>query len=131
MTETDYTAIAAITRLLQDEIAALRRGDLAQVEALVARKTELSAALEAAGPAIAAALAADPSDTAVRQRMVKLNELIETDRALLERMTQVTGAMVGEVARIRDRHGLRGIYSAKGTQRAPEPVPVQRFDHSV
>ncbi len=131
MTEGDKAAIAALTCLLRDEIAAIRRGELAQVGAHVTRKAELGAAVEAAAPAIAEALAAEPPDASLVARIATLRDLIDTNGTLLERMSQATGSMVGEVARIRDRHGLRGIYGAKGTQRASEPVPVQRFDRSV
>ena len=131
MTEADRQALTALTRLLEDEIAAIRRGDLEQVTTHAARKSDLGTVLEAAGPAIAAALAADPPDTALQARIATLQALIETDRALLERMTQATGTIVTEIARIRDRHGLRGLYGEKGTQRAAEPVPMERLDRSV
>lgn len=131
MTEGDKEAVAALTRLLHDENAAIRRGDLAQLGAHVAHKAELGAAIEAAGPAIADALAADPPDADLIAQITALRGLIDTNGALLERMTQATGNMVAEVARIRDRHGLRGIYGAKGTQRAGEPVTAYRFDRSV
>lgn len=131
MTEAEEQAISALTQLLQHEIAAIRQGSLDQIGANAARKAELGAAVEAAGPAIADALAADPPDETLIARIATLRELIETDKALLERMTHATGTLVAEVARIRDRHGLRGIYGAKGVQRGAEPVPVQRFDRSV
>ena len=131
MTDIDRQALDALMRLLQDEIVAIRRSDLGQVDAFAARKAELSATLEAAGPSIAEALAADPPDMALRGRIANLQELIETDRMLLERMTQATAAMLSEIIRIRDRHGLGGIYGEKGKARAAEPVPLERLDRSV
>lgn len=131
MTDIDRQALDALMRLLQDEIVAIRRGDLGQVDAFAARKAELNATLEAAGPSIAEALAADPPDMALRGRIANLQELIETDRMLLERMTQATAAMLSEIIRIRDRHGLGGIYGEKGKARAAEPVPLERLDRSV
>ncbi|MDP5333963.1 MAG: hypothetical protein NWQ32_05255 [Paracoccaceae bacterium] len=131
MTDIDRQALDALMRLLQDEIVAIRRGDLGQVDAFAARKAELSATLEAAGPAIAEALAADPPDMALRGRIANLQELIETDKMLLERMTQATAAMLAEIIRIRDRHGLGGLYGEKGQPRAAEPVPLERLDRSV
>lgn len=131
MTDSEKDAVAALSRLLEHEIDAIRRGDLEQVPALVARKTDLSSAVEAAAPAIEAALLADPSDMVLRARIAMLHELIETDRALLEGMMQATGAMVTEIARIRDRHGLGGLYGEKGTQRPVEPFALERFDRSV
>lgn len=131
MTEHENETVAALTQLLHDEIAAIRRGDLEHVSAHAPLKAELGAAIEAAGPAIAEALAADPPDADLIERITTLRELIDTDRALLEQMAQATGGLLAELARIRDRHGLRGIYGATGTQRGGEPVAVQRFDRSV
>ena len=131
MTQAERDAIAALVRLLQDEVTAIRNGDLGQVSAQAKRKAELGAMVEAAGPAIAVALAADLPEDGLQAQIATLRDLIDTDRALLERMTQATGALVTELARLRDRHGLRGIYGAKGTSRGSDPLPVQRFDQSV
>lgn len=131
MTDPERDAIKALTRLLQRENAAIRKGDLAQIDADTTRKAELGAALEAASPAIAEALAADPPDDALIAQITALRAEIEANQTLLDGMTQATGGLVAELARIRDRHGLRGIYGATGTQRAGEPIAVQRFDRSV
>ena len=131
MTQAERDAIAALVRLLQDEVTAIRNGDLGQVSAQAKRKAELGAMVEAAGPAIAVALAADLPEDGLQAQIATLRDLIDTDRALLERMTQATGALVTELARLRDRHGLRGIYGATGTSRGSDPLPVQRFDQSV
>ena len=131
MTQAERDAIAALVRLLQDEVTAIRNGDLGQVSAQAKRKAELGAVVEAAGPAIAVALAADLPEDGLQAQIATLRDLIDTDRALLERMTQATGALVTELARLRDRHGLRGIYGATGTSRGSDPLPVQRFDQSV
>lgn len=131
MTDTDTEALTALTLLLQQEIAAIRRGDLEQVPVLAARKTELAQAVEAASPAIEAALQAAPEDTDLRARIAVLHELIETDKALLDGMLQATGAMITEIARIRDRHGLGGVYGEKGTQRPMTPLLAERLDRSV
>ncbi len=131
MTDTEHEALTALTLLLQQEIAAIRRGDLEQVPALAARKTEFATQVEAAGPAIEAALRADPQDTALRDRIALLHELIETDKTLLDGMMQATGAMIIEIARIRERHGLGGVYGEKGTQRPMAPLLAERLDRSV
>lgn len=131
MTSIEHEAIAALTRLLEHEIAAIRHGDLEQVPALFARKAELSQAVEAAGPAIEAALLSDPDDTALRARIATLHDLIETDRALLESIMQATGTIITEIARIRDRHGLRGLYGENGQPRPVQPLAVERLDRSV
>lgn len=131
MTDPERDAIKALTQLLQRENAAIRKGDLAQIDAEIPHKAELGAALEAASPAIADALAADPPEDALVAQITALRAEIEANQTLLDGMTQATGGLVAELARIRDRHGLRGIYGATGTQRAGEPIAVQRFDRSV
>lgn len=130
MSEPAEAGIDALAALLRDEVAAIRRGDLDRVGALAGRKAELAEALAAAEPALRALLDAG-GDPALRDRLARLRELVETDRALLARMAEATGAIAAEIARIRDRHGLRGLYGATGAQRGPEPVPAQRLDRSV
>ena len=131
MTETETRALSALSTLLQHEIAAIRRGDLEQIPALLQRKTELFQAVRDAGPAIEAALQADPEDLALRAEITRLHELIELDKTLLDGMMQATGAVIAEIARIRDRHGLGGLYGQKGTPRPAEPLSAAPFDRSV
>ena len=123
--------IKALTQLLQRENAAIRKGDLVQIDTEMSRKAKLGAALDAASDAIADKLSADPTDDALVTQITALRAEIEANETLLASMTQATGSLVAELARIRDRHGLRGIYSATGTQRPGEPIAVQRFDRSV
>ncbi len=79
--------------------------------------------LEAAGPDIAAALAADPPDTALQARIATLQALIETDRALLERMTQATGTIVTE-----NRPHPRPAWLARAsTAKRARSAPPNRF----
>jgi hypothetical protein len=131
MTESDSDAIAALSQLLTHEIDAIRRGDLDLVNALAARKTELAQAVEAAAPAIEAALTAEPDDPALRTRIAVLHDLIETDRTLLDSIMQTTGAVIAEIVRIRERHGLGGLYGEKGQTRPLPPMPTERLDRSV
>ncbi|MGY6704321.1 hypothetical protein [Roseinatronobacter sp.] len=131
MTDPERDAIKALTQLLQRENAAIRKGDLAQIDAGISRKADLGATLDAAAPAIAEALAADAPDDALVTQITALRAEIEANQTLLDSMTQAAGGLVAELARIRDRHGLRGIYGATGTQRAGDPIAVQRFDRSV
>lgn len=129
--DTDTEALDALTLLLQQEIAAIRRGDLAEVPHFAARKDALAQRLDAASPAIEAVLAADPNDTALRSRIAALQDLIRTDQALLDGMTQATGTMIAEIARIRARHGLGGVYGEKGQQLRSLPLLAERFDRSL
>jgi len=131
MTEDEKSALTALTRLLQDEITAIRAGDLDRVLAHAPAKAELVATLEAANPALDAALRAEPADMALRRRIARLQDLIAQDAMLLDSLVQASGGMIAEIARIRDRHGLRGVYGENGTQRPAEPLSPARFDRSV
>lgn len=120
--------IDAMTQLLREEIAAIDRGELDKVTALYPRKTALLEALEAAAPAIAGNAAAE---TALREKLLVLQDLVRKDAALLARMTEATRDLASEVSRIRDRHGLKGLYGVKGEARDTTVTVSQRIDQQV
>lgn len=120
--------IEALAQLLKEEISAIDRGDLDKVVQLYPRKAELLAALEAAAPAIGKST---PSDTAMRERLQELQALVRKDAALLERMTEATSDLVSEISRIRDRHGLKGLYGAKGEMQKTTATVSQRVNQKV
>ncbi|WP_336043163.1 hypothetical protein [Pseudooceanicola nanhaiensis] len=121
-----------LARILRDEIAAIGRGELAEVEALFPRKQALLAEIEAAFADPAPLLEGDtPPAVRLRERLAELQRLIRTDLALLQRMTEATGAVAREIERIRERHGLSGLYDKDGTPRTAPVAGAQRFDTSL
>ncbi len=125
-------AIAALSRLLTDEIAAIDKGEMSKVTALFERKSALLTQLEEAAPAMQDKLTAeDDSGAALRLRIDHLRDLVGQDLARLTRMTEATGEIAAEISRIRDRHGLTGLYGAKGKARAASNLPSHRFDKTV
>lgn len=125
----DATAeIEALTQLLKEEIAAIDGGDLGKLTEFYPRKTALLEAIEAAAPAVEESLAAE---TDMHDKLTELQALIQKDAALLARMTEATRDLVDEISRIRDRHGLKGLYGAKGEAQAPTVAVSQRVDQQV
>jgi hypothetical protein len=120
--------IDALTQLLREEIAAIDRGDLDKVTELYPRKAALLEALEAAAPALRES---SDTETGMREKLQQLQELVRKDAALLARMTEATSDLVSEISRIRDRHGLKGLYGVKGEVRDTTVTVSQRIDQQV
>lgn len=121
-----------LARVLRDEIAAIGRGELAEVEQLFPRKQELLAEIESAFADPAPLIGGDELPAVrLRARLAELQRLIRTDLALLQRMTEATGAVAREIERIRERHSLNGLYDKDGTARTPSVASSQRFDTSL
>ncbi|WP_370162306.1 hypothetical protein [Limimaricola soesokkakensis] len=124
--------IAELVALLEAEIAEIRAGDLAGVTARLERKSELAARIEAARPEIEAGLAAgDDAAQELRERLDALADLIARDAAMLERMRATTGAVARDLERLRDRHGLGGLYGANGNRSTKDTLSRAPMDKSV
>lgn len=121
-----------LARVLRDEIAAIGRGELAEVEVLFPRKAQLLDEIETAfadpGPLLEGE---EPPAVRLRQRLAELQRLIRTDLELLQRMTEATGAVAREIERIRERHSLNGLYDKDGSARSQSVARSQRFDQSI
>lgn len=121
-----------LARLLRDEIAAIGQGQLARVEELYPRKTELLGEIEAAFENQEKFLSGSaPATVALRRKLKELHGLIQTDLSLLQRMTEATGAVAQEIDRIRDRQSLRGLYDRGGARKTGDVTQPQRLDQSV
>lgn len=121
-----------LSRVLRDEIAAIGRGELAEVEAIFPRKQQLLAEIEAAFADPAPLIEGEaPPAVRLRARLAELQRLIRTDLALLQRMTEATGAVAREIERIRERHSLSGMYDKDGTARPEGVAPPTRYDTSL
>ncbi|WP_212522765.1 flagellar export chaperone FlgN [Actibacterium sp. MT2.3-13A] len=124
--------IDALTALLREEITAIGQGDTAKLAALFPRKTALLEALEAAAPALENAVRqGGAQEPGLPDKLKILQSLIQNDAALLARMRDATGGLVAEITRIRDRHGLKGLYGARGEPRNGTVTAPQRFDQQV
>lgn len=139
MTQTDDLSparyidiVEELTELLRHEIDAVERGDMTTVEATLARKRDLLTQIEEMSPALQAEI---PTDNKVarllNERLSALREVLEQDLRIVERMTNAARDLATELGRIRKRHGLAGIYSAKGQQKEDPLKPPARLDRSL
>ncbi|MHA6345249.1 hypothetical protein [Roseivivax sp. CAU 1761] len=120
--------LTALTGLLEREIAALDRGDSAAALALLPEKRALLDRLEARS----AALADEARRNAgLRDRLDRLRALLARNGARVERLRTVAGTLTADLARLRDRHGLGGLYGADGGARSAPVTARSRIDHEV
>jgi hypothetical protein len=127
-----HSIIDRLSRLLHDEVAAIGAGKLEVVRELFVDKAALMAEFEAASDQIETLLKRGGTPaTDLRNQMEDLYKLIRKDQALLERMAEATGRAARELARIRDRHGLGGLYDSDGGQRKSSVAAPQQIDQSI
>jgi len=122
-----------LARVLRDEIAAIGQGHLGDIATLAAEKAVLLEEIETAfaeGAMLFAGADRTGADR-LRARLAEVQDLVARDLALLERMTRATGAIAAEIARIRDRHGLAGLYGPDGEKRHSDVAKAQRIDRSL
>lgn len=132
MTTAPHAIIERLSRLLHDEVAAIGAGKLDVVRDLFAEKAALMEEFEAASGQIETMLERGGTEaTDLRGQMEKLYALIRQDQALLERMADATGRAARELAKIRDRHGLGGLYEASGGLRKNDVAAPQQVDQSI
>ena len=125
------TVVDKLARLLRDEIAAITGGRLAEVTEIYPQKTALLAEVEAAFATPRALLMDHPQSAELRVKLEELRTLIAQDHALLEKMTDATGAIIDELDRIRDRHSLSGTYGPDGEKKSVASRNSQHFDQSL
>lgn len=122
-----------LAKVLHDEIAAIGKGNLGDVAIMAAEKAQLIEEVEAAfndgAPVISGASRA--AADRLRTRLFEVQQLVAQDLAMLERMTQATGAIAAEIARIRDRHNRVGLYGPDGAKHDPDVAKAQRIDRSL
>lgn len=132
MSDAADSIIDRLARLLRDEIAAIGAGKLETVRELYPDKVALMAELEAVTGRIEDRLSrGDDGAAALRERLDELHVLIRKDHALLERMTEATGSVARELARIRERHGLGGLYDNSGSTSKSGVSAPQQLDKSI
>jgi hypothetical protein len=125
------TVVDKLARLLRDEIAAITGGRLAEVTEIYPQKTALLAEVEDAFATPRALLVEHPQSAELRIKLEELRTLIAQDHALLEKMTDATGAIIVDLDRIRDRHSLSGTYGPDGEKKAVASRNSQHFDQSL
>jgi hypothetical protein len=122
-----------LAKVLRDEIAAVGQGHLGDIAVLAQEKAALLEEIETvfAGGAALFAGADRLRSERLRVRLAEVQDLVAQDLTLLERMTRATGAIAAEIARVRDRHGLAGLYGPDGEKRQSPVAKPQRIDRSL
>ena len=121
-----------LSRLVHDEIAAIGTGKLETVRELYPQKLALMQELEASADRVEKQLAQGGSDARkLQDKLQALQVLLQKDHELLERMTAATGRVAKELARIRDRHSLGGLYESSGSLRNSDVPKAQQVDQSI
>ncbi|MCP1169235.1 hypothetical protein [Limimaricola litoreus] len=124
--------IAALTALLDREIAAIGSGDLSGIAARLDEKSRLGARLEAQTVWIETTLGqGDAPASELRDSLAELSALIARDAAMLERMRETTASVARELERLRARHGLGGLYGASGHRNPKDTLSRASMDKSV
>ncbi|MFC4669508.1 hypothetical protein ACFO5X_13180 [Seohaeicola nanhaiensis] len=124
--------IERLTRLLRDEIAAIGAGKLETVRDLYPQKLALYEELQAQSGSVERQIqAGTPESQALRDSLETLHGLIRKDFSLLQNLTAATERVVRELTRIRDRHGLGGIYESSGALRPRDVALPQQVDESI
>jgi len=128
----ENSGIKDLIILLKAEITAINSGNLDHVVDLYDQKTLLFETLKAASPGIEAQLKAKTADSKnLENNLTELLGLIKKDAKLLTNMTNATKEIIVEIARIRGRHNLDGLYGSEG-EKHPEVVSFeQQIDQSV
>ena len=121
-----------LTRLLHDEIAAIGAGKLEMVRTLYAEKAALLAELEEHSERMEDQLEqGGPGADTLRDKLETLHALVRQEQQLLERMADATGRAARELARIRARHGLGGLYDQDGNLIKADVANPQHIDQSI
>jgi len=129
---TSNASIKDLITLLNTEITAINKGYLDHVLDLYDKKTLLLEKLESASPNIESQLLTDTNTSSeLRKDLTELLDLIQKDAHLLANMTATTKEIIVEIARIRGRHSLDGLYSSAGETHPKAVLKGQQIDRSV
>lgn len=124
--------VTGLTDLLERENEALRQGDVDQVVHLFEDKQELLKRLETRQPVIEPFLRESAEITeALRQRIRGLAEQLEVNGTLLSSMAEASQTIRSEVARVRDRHSLKGMYDKSGNSREASTRRTRHLDTNL
>lgn len=112
----DYMSkIKETVDILQYEIAAIKKGDLAVVGEVFERKERALKWLELRTPLIEPFLNHEFSENLmIRKNLSELKKNIEEDDAMLSRMAIAARTILREFEKIINRNGLNGVYGKTG-----------------
>jgi hypothetical protein len=118
--------------LLKSEIDSIERGNFQKIAEVFQRKRELVATIEACTPRLKEELEPETKTAKLlRERIATLKAILEEDIGIAERMAAAARDLADEIARIRRRHSLSGIYNASGDKKGDPLSPPPRLDQSM
>lgn len=124
--------VDAVSALLAEEIAEIGAGRLEAVGDYHDSKADLLKRIELKLPVIEPFLsAAVETRPELREKIQRLRALVQQESALLDRMVEAMTAIVDEIARIRDRHSLNGLYEKSGRRLADNVATRVRIDKDL
>lgn len=118
----------ALRALLERENTALDRGDTRKALALVPEKEALLSRLESRGTDLRTRAEAD---AALRASLLSLQALLARNAARIDRLRIAAGEMAADLVRLRERHGLGGLYGRDGDARQKDVAAMPRIDREV
>lgn len=118
-----------LTRLLLAENNALRQGDVGRVAEMFEGKQGLLKKLETRQPVVEPFLRESAEVTAqLRDKIRGLGDQLEQNGSLLSSMAEAAQSIRTEVARVRDRHSLKGMYDKSGQSRPAGGARPRQID---
>ena len=112
--------VQAALRVVRAETADLDGGRHADLPSRAAEKAGVLAAIEAAAPLVEPFLP-DIGDAALRDDLAALGQALEENAGLLARKADAAARVGAELRKVRDRHGLAGLYGKTGHKRGASP----------
>lgn len=111
--------LRALDTLLTREAALLDQGDTRALSALIPEKEALLDRLADRSEDLRDLAS---GDVALREKLGDLRRRLDRNAARLDTVRHTLRDMATALERIRDRHGLGGLYGAAGTARAGDPA---------
>lgn len=108
-------SLDALIALLRRETEAIQAGRLEVLAETGQEKATLAARVEGAAEALA-----QSDDPAAAEKLAELRDTLARNEAVLSRTAEATAEIVADVARIRRRHSLDGLYDREGGRRGAD-----------
>ncbi len=120
--------LRTLDALLDRERHALDAGDTRALAAMTAEKAELLDRLEARSGELKTRA---ESDAELRRRLGETREKLVLNATRLERVASTVTELAGALAKVRDRHGLAGLYGSNGAKSASAAPRQATLDREI
>lgn len=139
LTEEDETNLEAFhstlqeaIRLLKDEVAAIKAGQLGIVSEIYEQKARILKWLELKIPLIEPFMPQDGTPNRnIPASLEELKKVAAEDSELLSRMSVAARTIVREIEKVNNRNGLSGVYGKRGQKILGSTNPNMRLDREL